>query len=118
MKKVLCLIIFSLFLSSCASYTGVVPMGLDTFMIAKQQATGFPGLGNMKAELLVEASKYCLEQGKQMQVVSTEETKPPYILGNYPRTEIHFMCLRAGDKDLQRPKMQPAPDKVIELRSQ
>jgi hypothetical protein len=33
-------------LTACASHTGVVATGKDTFMIAKQQATGFPGLGN------------------------------------------------------------------------
>ena len=54
-----------LLISACASHTGVVPMGQDTFMIAKQQATGFPGLGNMKAEIIAEGSRYCAEQGKE-----------------------------------------------------
>lgn len=73
-------------------------------MIAKQQATGFPGLGNMKAELITEANQYCILQGKFLQVVNTVETQPPYVLGNYPRSEIQFMCLNDGDPDLERPK--------------
>jgi hypothetical protein len=32
-------------------------MGKNTFMIAKQQATGFPGLGNMKAEIIAEGGE-------------------------------------------------------------
>ena len=85
-------------------------------MIAKQQATGFPGLGNMKAEIIAEGSKYCSEQGKEFQIVNSQETQPPYVLGNYPRSEIQFMCLAAGDQELQRPKLQKTPDTVIEMR--
>lgn len=106
-----------LLLFGCASYTGIVPMGRDTYMIAKQAATGFPGLGNMKAEIISEASRYCRGLGKELQIVSTQETQPPYILGNYPRSEIQFMCLSAGDIELQRPKLQKAPDTVIEIRT-
>jgi hypothetical protein len=92
-------------------------MGKDTFMIAKQQATGFPGLGNMKAEIIGEASRHCAGLGKELQVVSTQESQPPYILGNYPRSEIQFMCLTEGDRELGRPKLQKAPDTVIEVRN-
>lgn len=80
-------------LSSCASHTGVVPIGAETFMIAKQQATGFPGLGNMKAEIIEEAAIYCKKLDKDFFIVSSKETQPPYILGNYPRSEIEFKCL-------------------------
>src|SRR6267143_2968509 len=116
MNKAACITIVGLALNACASHTGVVPMGKDTYMISKQQATGFPGLGNMKAEIIAEGSQYCAELGKEFQIVSTQETQPPYVLGNYPRSEIQFMCLAAGDRDLQRPKLQKAPDTLIELR--
>lgn len=102
--------------SACASHTGVVPMGRDTFMLAKQAATGFPGLGNMKAEIIGEASRHCAGLGRELQVVSTHETQPPYVLGNYPRSEIQFMCLLPGDPELQRPRLVKTPDTVIELR--
>ena len=108
----------ALTLAACASHTGVVKMGQDTYMIAKQQATGFPGLGNMKAEIIAEAAQHCAGLNKELQIVSTHETQPPYILGNYPRSEIQFMCLATGDRDLQRPKLQKTPDTVIEVRKQ
>lgn len=107
---------FVILMGGCASHTGVVPMGKDTFMIAKQQATGFPGLGNMKAEIIGEGSMHCSNQGKEFQIVSTHETQPPYILGNYPRSEIQFMCIARGDPEHQRPKLVKTPDTVIELR--
>jgi hypothetical protein len=114
-KKITSLM-FVILMGGCASHTGVVPMGKDTFMIAKQQATGFPGLGNMKAEIIGEGSMYCSNQGKEFQIVSTHETQPPYILGNYPRSEIQFMCIARGDPEHQRPKLVKTPDTVIELR--
>jgi hypothetical protein len=117
MKNIAC-IAFAALVASCASHTGVVPIGRDTYMIAKQQATGFPGLGNMKAEIIAEGSKYCAAQGKEFQLVSTNETQPPYVLGNYPRSEINFMCLAPGDPELARPKLQKSPDTVIEMRKQ
>jgi len=116
MKRFTGIAVLTLAVSACASHTGVVPMGRDTFMIAKQQATGFPGLGNMKAEIIAEASQHCAALGKELQIVSTQETQPPYVLGNYPRSEIQFMCLAADDQELQRPKLQKAPDSVIEVR--
>ena len=115
-KKSICIAVISLGVIACASHTGIVQMGKDTYMVAKQQATGFPGLGNMKAEIIGEASQYCSNLGKELQIVSTQETQPPYILGNYPRSEFQFMCLVVGDRELQRPKLLKAPDTAIEVR--
>ena len=117
MKKYL-IVVLLLTVCACASHTGVVPMGKDTYMIAKQQATGFPGLGNMKAEIIAEGSQHCAGLGKKFQIVSTQETQPPYVLGNYPRAEIQFMCIAADDPEHQRPKLQKTPDTVIEMRNQ
>ena len=78
MDKITGITIITLSLSACASHTGVVPRGKDTYMISKQQATGFPGLGNMKAEIIAEGSQHCAVLGKEFQIVSTQETQPPY----------------------------------------
>ena len=62
--------------AGCASHTGIVPMGRDTYLVAKQQATGFPGLGNLKAEIIGEASRHCAGLDKELMIVSTTETQP------------------------------------------
>jgi hypothetical protein len=77
----------------CASQTGVVPSGQGGYLIARQAATGFPGLGNLKAEALQEANQYCASQGREFLLTSATETQPPYILGNFPRAEIEFRCV-------------------------
>ena len=103
-------------LAGCASNSGVVTIGPDTFMISKQAATGFPGLGNLKADAFKEANQYCIGQGKHIRVVNTTETSPPYVFGNYPRAEIEFMCLDDKDPELTRPKLEKTPETIIEIR--
>ena len=66
-------------------------------MVSRQAASGFSGSGNLKADALREANQYCASLNKSLQVVSTQEATPPYILGNFPKAEVQFMCL--GEKD-------------------
>ena len=50
----------ALMVAGCPSQTGVVPNGQGGYLIAKQAATGFPGLGNLKAEAMGEAIQWPL----------------------------------------------------------
>lgn len=92
MKNIILLTVVAL--GGCASHTGIVPTGGGSYMIAKQQATGFPGLGNMKAEIIGESSRFCAESGKELQIISAHDSPPPYIFGNYPRSEVSFTCVK------------------------
>ncbi|MEN6586032.1 MAG: hypothetical protein ABFE02_08335 [Sulfuricella sp.] len=103
-------------LAGCASNSGVMPIGQDTYMVSRQAATGFSGSGTLKAEAFQEATQYCTNQGKFVQVVSTHEAAPPFVFGNFPKAEIQFMCLSATDGELQRPRLQKTPDRVIEVK--
>jgi hypothetical protein len=82
-----------LVLTGCAFHNGVVAIGKDSYILAKQQSTGFPDLGNMKAEIITEGRLYYASENKEFQLVSTSETQPPNVFGNYPRAEIQFLCL-------------------------
>ena len=114
MKMIYCLL--ALLLAGCASHSGVVPIGPDTYMVSRQAATGFSGSGTLKAEAFREANEFCLSQQKKLQVVSTTEAQPPYILANFPKAEVQFMCLDANDPELSRPKLKKEADSVIEIR--
>ena len=103
-------------LAGCASNSGVVPIGQDTFMVSRQAATGFSGSGTLKAEAFQEASQYCARQNKLLQVVHTSEARPPYVMGNFPKAEIQFMCLSERDAELARPKLRRDADSIIEIR--
>jgi hypothetical protein len=105
-------------LAGCASNSGIMPIGKDTFMVSRQAATGFSGSGTLKAEAFQEANRYCEGLSKSLQVVSTHEAAPPYIFGNFPKAEIQFMCLDSKDTELNRPKLKKEADSVIEIKSE
>ena len=100
------IILAVLSLVGCASNSGVIPIGKDTYMVSRQAATGFSGSGTLKAEAYKEAGSYCVTQNKTLQVVRTDETQPPFILGNFPKAEVQFMCLDANDAEVSRPKLK------------
>lgn len=91
MKFLLIVAIFSLI--GCAANSGVVPMGNDTYMVSRQAATGFTGMGTLKADAMREAYQQCQKSGKSVEVVETIDARPPYIFGNFPKTEIRFKCV-------------------------
>jgi hypothetical protein len=93
MQRSIAILIVTAAVAGCASNTGVVPNGQGGYLIAKQAATGFPGLGNLKAEALQEANQQCQSEGREVSLTRATETQPPYMLGNYPRAEIEFRCV-------------------------
>ena len=115
--KLIILLISMITLNSCAIHSGVVPIGQDTYMVSRQAASGFTGMGSLKADAFKEANQYCISQNKKIQVVNTYESQPPYVFGNFPRAEIQFMCLSDGDKEYVRPKMKKEADVVIEKKN-
>lgn len=85
-------------ISGCAVNSGVVPMGNDTYMVSRQAPTGFHGMGNLKAEAMREAYNECQKTGKSVKVIETIDAKPPYIFGNFPKTEIRFKCVKESSQ--------------------
>jgi hypothetical protein len=114
LKKVYLSVVVAL--TGCASNSGIIPIGTDTYMVTRQAATGFSGSGVLKAEAFQEANAYCRAQGRSLQVVSTNEAQPPFVFGNYPKAEVQFMCLTAGDAELARPKLKPAATVSVEVQ--
>lgn len=80
-------------ISGCAANSGIVPMGSNTYMVSRQAATGFTGMGTLKAEAMREAYTQCSKTDKAVKVIETIDAKPPYIFGNFPKTEIRFKCV-------------------------
>lgn len=54
--------ICSLLIVGCAANSGIVPMGNNTYMVSRQAATGFSGMGTLKAEAMKEAYQECQKQ--------------------------------------------------------
>lgn len=93
-------------LGACAS-SGPMSIGKDTYMITKQSAGGmFVNPTTIKAEIIREGAGFCSTQGKEFQLVGSNELGA--IPGaRMPSSEIQFMCLAASDPALVRTRMRP-----------
>lgn len=88
--KHIALLLSAAFFSGCASTTGVIPAGKDTFMISREDNGPASSLGSIKAAVYKEANAYCAGQGKVMEIV--RETDVPRSFGQFPQTSLHFKC--------------------------
>lgn len=115
MLRVFLPLIGALMIAGCATSTGtsdVVPMGKDTYMLARPGGFFTISGGEVKAQLYRDANEFCRAQGKQlMPVNSSSRDAAPY---RYANGELQFRCLVEGDPDLGRPTMHSRPDVVIE----
>ena len=98
----------------CASSTGVIPFGKDTYMITTSSALlPFSGSGEQKSAL-TKALAFCAESGLQMTPVSSQSSTG----GDFSTYEFVFRCLAEDDPAYTRPDWGSAPDVVIENRQQ
>lgn len=90
--KFLIYTVFFIILNSCASNSGVIPIGKNKYMISKQAATGFSG-GDQLPEIVAQASEYCDSINKSFELIKVYQNPGPYILGNFPKSDVQFFCL-------------------------
>jgi hypothetical protein len=115
MKLIMILAIVTIVGTGCATSSGIVEMGQDTYMISRSGSIGRMGVGSMKTDNIVEANEYCKNQGKQIQVLASSDY--PATIGNVARAEVQFLCLSKGDPRLKGGPLvpiSPAPaDKIV-----
>jgi hypothetical protein len=91
MKKIAA-ITASLILTSCSANSGIVDLGGGNYFVSRQASTGFGGLGTLRADALREATDVCRAKNKAVSVTKDDQSKEPYILGNFPRVDLTFRC--------------------------
>jgi hypothetical protein len=67
--------------------------GVEEFRVFHQGATGFVSIQSVRYDAEQRASEFCDRKGKAMNVLQETTSKPPYILGNFPRVELIFNCV-------------------------
>jgi hypothetical protein len=104
-------------ISACTTTTGVIPIGVDTYMIGTtgKSPGGFSGT-EAKALAFKEAQKFCADKSRKVQVVNTQQADMRF--GVNATAELQFMCLTDGDRELARPKLERTPDQLIQVRGQ
>lgn len=118
MKKSICLLVIAVLVNGCAANSGVVKIGEGTYKIYRRAATGFASGTAIREQITLEANEFCVGQGKVSKVLEIGGSHPPYILGNFPKAEIQFVCLDANDPQLKPEKLaaiqQPSQDAKID----
>ena len=100
--KLVTLLVALAVMAGCATNSGVVRAGEDTFKI-HQRGAGFVGSEKIKDDVMLQAGRYCADQGKTVQVVNVMMAAPPYIGGHFPRAEVQFRCVDPTGSPLSRP---------------
>jgi hypothetical protein len=85
-------ILVATLLSACASTSGVVPLGSDTYLISRSEK-GFDTTGSrVKADAIKESNKYCATTGKQAELVKTTQNDMIPFKSD-AQAEIEFRCI-------------------------
>jgi hypothetical protein len=65
----------------------------DIYRVYVRGATGFVTIASLREDVEDRAIKFCERQGKGMVILGEKISRPPYILGNFPRIEIVFAAI-------------------------
>ena len=97
-------------LAGCATSSGVVNVGPDTYMASAHAMHEAGGLSTARKMAIEDAQKFCTKQGRQILVTNIDEQRG-FTSGDSSAT---FMCLAAGDPELLRPKYRSGPAVTLE----
>jgi len=95
----------------------VVPLGNNTYSVTVSATTKFTrNTEKLKVRAIEVATQFCAKEGRQFKLVSADETKSMYLVGDMASTKVTFKALAAGDPELAaapgeyvRPAAPPAP---------
>ena len=79
-------------LVGCATQTGIIPTGPNTFMILRQGTGFWVSPSTLVAEATREAGTYCAKKWKSLDIITTREQPVGIRPGAYPEGEIRFAC--------------------------
>lgn len=115
MKSVITILV-ALALTACASSSGVVKIGPDTFTISTSASPGKGGVPAAKRIAYQEAGEECARRGSLEVFTLSEKTSSPTWTNGMASMELNFRCLRHNDPEFQRQRLESSPDRIIEKR--
>jgi hypothetical protein len=134
--RVLLMVILSMTMWGCSTTTAITPVsssksgfegaafsgetveleskipGEVVYRLFEQGATGFVSLLSLRDSVQALATNFCERKGKSVRPIQETTSKPPHILGNFPRLEWQFQCTES----LKHPGISaPTGDKLTQL---
>ena len=83
----------------------------DIYRIYDRASSGFISIGATREGLEERARQFCADKEKSLHVLESEQSNPPYILGNFPRMELIFSC----DEKKLSSKQNMSSDRIAQL---
>lgn len=90
--------------------------GSEEFRVFHQGATGFVSVQSVRASAEQRATEFCDRRGKAMKPLRETTSKPPHILGNFPRIEIIFGCVDKPTAVVAPASDDPKYTKLVNLK--
>ena len=81
----------TLLFAACATSSGVVPVGPDTYSIARSDKGPAGSLMDVKAAAYKDAATYCAASGKTFQFIRSNDVPRAFL--PVPETEVQFSCV-------------------------
>ena len=125
------LLIFALVMASCASTSPIQKYGEsksnfnnppelmsnkypadDIYRIYHHASSGFTSIQSLRTDAELRADDFAKRQGKSFVVLGERISKPPYLLGNFPRIEIVFALI---DKSKDPANLDTKNDRLSNL---
>jgi hypothetical protein len=108
--------VVSALLGGCASSTGVLPAGPDTYTISEKFAPVRGGGVEAERETLTKANEFCTQQGRKFvpSMMGDAAHTVPYGPTGYTVT---FRCLLPNDPAIAAYQLQQAPNVIVEQRN-
>ena len=92
----------------------------EQYRVFHQASTGFSGTSGIRHSATVRAQSFCKEMDgdKVMFKVSEHTASPPYVLGNFPRIEIIFVCVERDTLEAEASTMESSKyDQLEQLKA-
>jgi putative oligomerization/nucleic acid binding protein len=77
--------------------------GAEIYRASYQGGSGFVSINSVRATVEEMATKHCARNGGSVRPVRETASKPPHVLGNFPRVEWLFECARPIAQGAQAP---------------
>ena len=107
----------ALMLAGCASSTGILPAGPDTYTMSEKFAPIRGGGDEAERDTLTKADKYCADMGRVFvpnNMGQNNLASNPYGPTGYTLT---FRCLLPNDPAVANYRLQQAPNIIVEQRN-